>query len=103
MNQIISFIVYLFIRKLMDIEVILQKIRETRKAKGLNQSDMALKLGVTQTMYSNYENGKSEMTLTKFLNVVEILGLDILKFQENISDEDLKMLKTAIDNIQKKI
>lgn len=63
----------------MTLSFILKIIKEARKHQNINQTAMAQKLGITQTQYSNYESGKSEISLSKFLEIIEILDLDFMK------------------------
>lgn len=61
-------------------------IREIReKEKGLKKEDVAKALGITTKAYSNIENNVSDITLTRLLEISEILGCTpeyILNYQE---------------------
>jgi len=53
--------------------------------------------------YSNYESGRSEITLSKFLKIAFILDLEILNNQNNITNTDIDLLQKAVDNIKNKM
>ncbi len=61
-------------------------IREIReKEKGLKKEDLAKALGITTKAYGNIENNVSDITLTRLLEISEILGCTpeyILNYQE---------------------
>lgn len=63
-----------------------KKIKAARTNAGINQRDMAVKLGITNSTYSNYENGYSEPPVEIILKLCEIIG---------ISFEDLLGQKVA--------
>lgn len=50
------------------------KIRFLRKKRGLTQQEIARKLSMSQKSYSNIENNKCDVRLTKFLKLSLILG-----------------------------
>lgn len=60
-------------------------IMRERKAQGLTQTQLAGLSGVGITFLSNLENGKQTAELGKTLNVLAMLGLDLLA--ERRSDE----------------
>jgi transcriptional regulator with XRE-family HTH domain len=49
-------------------------LRELRLAAGLNQSDLAERLRVSQTWVSKYENGERRLDLVQLRRVCEVLG-----------------------------
>lgn len=63
-----------------------RKIKAARTNAGINQRDMAVQLGITNSTYSNYENGYSEPPVEIILKFCEIIG---------ISFEDLLGQKVA--------
>lgn len=54
---------------------IIEKIKETRKEKGYSQSDFAQKLGLNKVAYNRIETGKTSLTLERFIEIVNILGM----------------------------
>lgn len=55
-------------------------IREGREKKGIYQSDMAERMGMTQAHYSHIESGKRNTSLTTVLKICEELNLDFRDF-----------------------
>ena len=55
----------------------MNRIRDIRQAKGMSQKELAVKLGVNQSMISDYETGKVELTLTKAVKIADILECDL--------------------------
>lgn len=55
----------------------MNQIRDIRQARGMSQKELADKLGVNQSMISDYENGKVELTLTKAVKIADILECDL--------------------------
>jgi len=79
----------------MTVTEILEKIKNARKAQGFTQAEMAQKLAITQTQYSNYESGRSEITLRKLLKITEILDLELFASRPFMEDQDFEtILKT---------
>ncbi len=52
-----------------------KKMKAARTNAGINQRDMALKLALTNSSYSNYENGYSEPPVEIILKFCEIIGI----------------------------
>jgi transcriptional regulator with XRE-family HTH domain len=77
----------------------------TRKKKGFTQTDMAEKLNITQVQYSNYESGKSDLSLSKFLELLKILDINIADFsdEENKSKEEVLTFIEKQEQILKKL
>jgi UDP-N-acetylglucosamine 1-carboxyvinyltransferase len=48
-----------------------QQIREARKAKGMTQKELGEKLGVSESVVTNYESGKQNLTLETLQKVAE--------------------------------
>lgn len=59
---------------------IAQKIKMWRVAKNYTQKDMAIFLKVTQPQYSNWENGKSDISAKDLYTVSQILEVPIQEF-----------------------
>jgi transcriptional regulator with XRE-family HTH domain len=49
-----------------------------RFKKRLKQEEVAVKLNVTQSFYSKIENGQSELTLSLFEQLVDVLEIDCI-------------------------
>ena len=96
------------------------RLKDIRIQMGLTQQEVAEKIGVTRTSYTHYENGERWPTnetlsaLADFFDVSVdyILGrTDIKKYNdeilafnstENLTDEDLIMVRSLIENLKKK-
>jgi transcriptional regulator with XRE-family HTH domain len=48
------------------------RLRQFRESRGLSQKDMAEKLGLAATTYSNYENGKAEPSVETYQKLAAI-------------------------------
>lgn len=70
------------------------KLKEIRKSKGLNQTELAKELDTIQQVVSDYENGVRTPSLDRLVELAQILdvSLDELvefkKIQHKISKED---------------
>ncbi len=51
-----------------------------RKAAGMTQSDLALRLGKKQSHVSKYERAERRLDIVEFLEIAEILGIDVIDF-----------------------
>lgn len=60
--------------------VFCQKLRSTRKAKGLTQVEMAERMGMTQSAYSDLENGR----FCPSLSVVERAATALSQLPEDL-------------------
>ena len=54
-----------------------KKMKTARTNAGISQRDMAIKLSLTNSSYSNYENGYSEPPAEVILKFCEILGISL--------------------------
>ena len=87
-----------------------QRIRETRKAKGLSQVELAKKLGVSKQSLSNWENDNIQPSiemlerLATCLSVTTdyLLGRDNKKYLEvsGLTDTELAHIQQIIDDIR---
>lgn len=55
-------------------------IKAARKKKGFSQEQMADLLNVEQATYSNWETGKTDLTLTQIERVAVVLEVDVKEF-----------------------
>jgi transcriptional regulator with XRE-family HTH domain len=58
--------------------IVLDAIRLARFKKRLKQEEVAVKLNVTQSFYSKIENGQSELTLSLFEQLIDVLEIDCI-------------------------
>lgn len=68
-----------------------QRLIELRKQTNLTQSDLAKKLGIPRTTYSNYENGNRQPdyeTLEKIARYFEVTSDYLIGLSENKSENN---------------
>ena len=56
---------------------IAQSIQQQRRIQGLTQKQLAEKLGVSQAMVSQWENGEENFTVTTLVRISSALGLSL--------------------------
>lgn len=56
---------------------IIQMIISLREQHGLNQTEMAKKIGMYQNNYSRIESGKHKITLQKLSEILDVFDLQI--------------------------
>lgn len=57
---------------------ILKKIKQARKSKRINQSDIGGHLGITGQAYGKMELGRAEIGLRTFFKICNYLNIDII-------------------------
>jgi len=57
--------------------IIGERLKEARIKKGLSQQELGDKLGVTKVSVCGYEKGTRTPTMKNFLDMIEILDLDV--------------------------
>ena len=88
---------------------VLEKIKQIRKAKGINQKEMANLLNISQPGYQKIEQGINVLSLARFLEICSILEINSYNLllparNETIVDKIEKVLiggSLAFDNIRK--
>jgi transcriptional regulator with XRE-family HTH domain len=58
------------------------RLRKIRVSHDYSQEYMALKLGITLSAYSKIERGKTELTISRLVQIAEILQFDLPRFFE---------------------
>lgn len=61
-----------------SVEALGHGVRERRKALGLRQAELAELAGCSPRFLHSLENGKTTLRLDKVLDVLEVLGLELL-------------------------
>ena len=56
----------------------MNRIRDIRQARGMTQKELADRLGVNQSMISDYESGKVDLSLTKAVKNTIKTGLYLI-------------------------
>ncbi|HEX4774608.1 MAG TPA: helix-turn-helix transcriptional regulator [Candidatus Saccharimonadales bacterium] len=54
-----------------------KKLQAARKLKDLTQQDVATKVGISRTYYSQIEKGERNPAATVIMDIVKVLGVDI--------------------------
>lgn len=83
----------------MNIDDIICLIKKKRKSKGLTQKDLANKLCISYQQYNHYETRHSEMSLSTFLKILEILEVDISDFFFSETTSKESVLKWLQENL----
>ena len=82
-------------------------IRTLRKEKNFTQKQMARALNISVAQYGHYETGHSEMTISTFLRILQILSVDLTEFfgivNSKITKDDINQLKAAVEQIENKL
>ena len=63
-------------------QVFRQMLLDARKEKGLQQVEVAERLGKTQSFVSKYERGERRLDFCEFIEVAVALGIDPVAFIE---------------------
>lgn len=88
------------------------RLKELRVIEKKSQTEMAKKLGLTQGTYSNYENGTTDPTIEKLIEIADklnisidyLVGRDYGNDLGYISNEDKILVKTILNlNEQNKL
>lgn len=71
------------------------RIKEIRKARGLTQKEIALKIGVKPTTFSRYERGTLYPNALLLKQIADILGVNVnmlyddYDYAQNVTENDL--------------
>jgi len=90
----------------MNKQQILELIKSRRKELGFTQKDMAHKLNIGQTQYSNYELDRNAMSLERLLEIMKLLDLKVEicnedgKEPSSFTDEIIADLQNCIKKLQ---
>ncbi len=57
---------------------------EARKAAGLTQTELAARLERPQSFVSKFENGERRLDLIEFMDVAEVLNIDVAAFLQRL-------------------
>lgn len=72
-------------------------VRQAREKLELKQSEVAEKVGITQSYYSNIEAGKREIGVTLALNICDALGVEFNSFLQILTRKKPKVIRPTID------
>lgn len=75
-------------------------LKTLRESKGLNQGDLAEKIGVSRATLSDYERGKTEPNFSTLMAIAKFFGISIDKMLGNLIYEDGKWKKQEKGNVK---
>ncbi|MFZ1806871.1 MAG: helix-turn-helix transcriptional regulator [Cyclobacteriaceae bacterium] len=86
---------------------ILLKVRAVRKHKNLSQEQLAERIGVEQKTYSNWERGRSELTITNLERIAKALDVPVETFwdpkqfgsKEDFGNPDIQYVAAEPENV----
>jgi len=104
--RIVNIFAYL-IFKVMTTKDIISLVKGVRNDRGYTQKEMAEKLNISFQQYNHYETGRSEMTVSTFLRILEILDIGIKDFfqmeEGKITINDIQEMKDIISKMEEKL
>ena len=90
-----------------DKEYIAKVIQNARKRKGLKQSQLAEKVGISEKHLSKIETGKNYPSLDNFFKMVDVLNLSLNDFgmdiADNVSSQKLQLQKIINTSSEKQL
>jgi DNA-binding XRE family transcriptional regulator len=72
------------------------KLKKMREEKSIKQDLMAHKLGISQSAYSQIEDGSTSVKLYQCMKIAEIMGVSL----EALLEDELKQMQVNCTNIQ---
>ena len=72
------------------------RVKMLRITKGISQTELAKKIGVTQTHLSNIENGRAGLTIPNLIKLPEALDTSISSFFEDIEGKPEEEKKSEV-------
>ena len=76
-------------RKLISPESLGFALREERKKKGLNQTDLGMPVGVDQTTISKVEQGKPGTRLDTLFRLLSVLDLELVLQPKDLTSDKI--------------
>jgi transcriptional regulator with XRE-family HTH domain len=77
----------------------LEKLSVIRKKAGLTQTDLAKKVGITPSHYSNIESGRRGFSAETLSAILQVLGIKIGDIWDTRDSEDIPVLPTMNNGI----
>jgi ribosome-binding protein aMBF1 (putative translation factor) len=74
-----------------------QLIREARRRAGLNQADLAVRLGTTQSAIARLERGRSEPAFSKVVEALRVCGFELVPRLVDTDESDWSVASTNLD------
>ncbi len=75
------------------------RIKEIRKSQGLSQREVAKKLNMAFSTYSNYENNNREPNFETLKRIADILGVSVAQLvnDEAVADQETSIFQQMMD------
>lgn len=75
------------------------RIKEIRKSRGFSQREVATKLNMAFSTYSNYENNNREPNFETLKRIADILGVSVAQLvnDEAVADEETSLFQQMMD------
>lgn len=62
----------------------LEQLRQTRQQKGLTQTDVAVRLGQTQSFISKVERGERRIDIVELRQLCAVMGVEFVTFVDQL-------------------
>ena len=76
-----------------------KRVKAMRTQKGISQSELAHRVGISQAHMSNIENGHSHITLENLFALHDILGVSMASFFVDIDNDEKQDFREEKDYI----
>lgn len=80
--------------------VVSRLLANHRQIKGIEQAEMAARLGITPPSYSRIETGQTALTVDALFSIAAVLGLDVASLMREAQNVISKVRNTPEANIQ---
>ena len=80
-----------------NFKLIGRRVKFLRMEKGISQTDMAEKIGLSQTNLSNMESGRTATTIQNLFKMREVLGCKMSDFFIDFEPVEKEEVKKAIE------
>jgi len=80
-----------------------QRVKAYREIKGLNQTELGEKIGVTFQQVQKYENGKNKVGVSRLFDICDILNVSVMNFLNGLEKPANAQIIAVSDVKQDKI
>ncbi len=81
-------------------KTIAEKIRLYRLEQGLSQENMADSLGISTTAYGDIERGKTDLTLSRFYQIAEVLNISVAVLMGQTTPLQQELQQLEVEKLQ---
>lgn len=67
-------------------QALIARLKQARKAAGLRQAQVALRLGVPQSYVAKVEGGERRLEVLEFIRLARVLDLDLAQLVAEVAD-----------------